>query len=306
MNTQRDIRSTIKSARNKDNPDNETLRSFEKRLESLNIPKYDSVDFNPTSWDRFIRDITDVECLELRSYFDVNSDEYRILSAIAAHRSNNEDYIKEAMNISIKGDPSDRLRNKIPKVISEIIFRVPISVLLSAWVSEIYICDDKEYKKLTNNESSGYYDPDGHWIAIRYDVTESNSEFWPVSFKQTQDNYESSVTIHEFGHALHYMFGLQTDDPDNRDHRNVNIEESDFSLKKDILRGKSQSEFCINCSKAYGLTIDNTYETLNWKNRLKINIEEFVAECFVVYVTSPRYLAKKQPLAFSIFNNLTN
>lgn len=306
MTHQQSINKSIKSARSKDNLNSDTLDDFEKRLEGLKIPSYKNVNFDPVEWDRFIRDITDVECLALRNHFDDDSDEYRILSAIAAHRSNNQEYVEDAIDISIRGNPSERLCKNIPKIISEIIFRVPISTILASWVSEVYICDDEEYEKIVGKKSKGYYDPNDHWIAIRHDITQPNSEYWSVSYKKPRDTYETSVTIHEFGHAFHYMFGLQTKNPDTRDNREKNIEDANFSLRKEVSRGKQQSKFCIDCSKAYGLILDNTYDTLTWNDRLKINIEEFMAECFVVYVTSPRYLAKKQPLVFSIFNNLTN
>lgn len=300
------ISRSIKNARSRGYLDVNSIKNLKQKFKNLNIPSHNKTEFDPKKWDTFVRDISDQELLEIRSDYSDRSDEYKVLSAMVLSRSKDINYIHEAFEIKIRGQPNNRLKEKVPEIVTEIICRVPLTTLLASWITKVYICDEDNFNDLVGSNASGYYHPEEHWIAIKYDAVDPNSEYWPVSRKNKVDHYEKSVTIHEFGHAFHYMLGLQTENADHIDNRNLSIEESELTIRKDINRGKSQARFCVNSCKAYALILDGTYDTLNYNNMMRMSVEEYMAECFTSYITAPRYIADKQPLAFHIYNQLSS
>lgn len=300
------INQSIKTARSKGYLDANSIKNLKQRFNDLSVPSHHTTEFDPKKWDMFVRDISDQELLEIRSDYSEESDEYKILSAMILNRSRDMNYINDAFEIKVQGQPEERLKKAVPEIITEIISRIPLTTLLASWITKVYICDEDNFKDLVGSNSSGYYHPEEHWMAIKYDAVDPNSQYWPVSRKNKVDHYEKSVTIHEFGHAFHYMLGLQTENADHIDNRNLSIKESELTIRKDIDRGEPQARFCVNSCKAYGLLLDGTYNTFNYDNRMKMSVEEYMAECFTSYVTAPRYLADKQPLAFHIYNQLSS
>lgn len=275
----------------------ERVSTILKKLDSLQIPAPSDSGFDHNKWKSLILNTSGFEALKAREEYKKDQLEYKILSAIAAR--NEKQYIQDAFEFSSNGDPDPDLVEKTKEFTYQALKRFPLTVLLSCWIQELKICDKNAYESETGKESAGYYHPTEHWIAIRKDTT-MEPEFWSVTRKRPQEVYYNSPILHELGHAFHYMMGLQTkgcEDVDNRTNTDPQI-----NLKTECLQSKQQYNFVYNCIKAYGLLLDDVYETLSYNEYQKLTIEEMVAVGFNVYITSPRYLEQIQPLLYTILN----
>ena len=278
------------------------IQNIHNTLPKLTPPQPQNSAFNYTKWNTFIKQTSGLEALEARKNYTESTANYRICSAIAAKELQETEYITDAFPLTIQGNPSSKLQSKVKELILETVTRYPLTVLLSEWLSNLYICDKNGVKEITGRKTSGFYHPEEHWIAISRDSADTNTDFWPVSKTHAQQNYERSVVIHELGHALHYMFGLQTEGSETADNRNCSVQESTLNLHQEPLQSDWQYTFAYHCAKAYGLLLDNTYNSLYFNNYQRKTIEEMFAEGFNAYITAPRYLSNLQPLLYTIIN----
>lgn len=278
------------------------IESLRYPLNKLTIPTPENSSFSHSLWNQYLQDISGYEALKLREEFGTDTNKYNILSAIAAKKLHNTAYIKDAFPIEKYGDPSHKLYQNVLQITLETIKRYPLTALLSGWVSTMYVAGRDSIKELVGRTTSGFYHPDQHWIAISRDPCDPEAEYWPVARKAMSEHYERSVTIHELGHALQYMFGLQTEGSETVDNRDISLQESTLHLKTDCIQSNWQYKFVYHCVKSYALLLDGTYETLRFNNYQHKNVEEMFAEGFNAYITAPRYLAQIQPLLHTILS----
>lgn len=302
---QSSLSDTLSDAKSKGYLNMETLSELQSEFESLSIPTHENNSFDKDSWITFIHTVSGVESLELRNEYDEDTPEFAVLSAIAIHHTQDESLVDDAFNITVTGYPKEWLPGKSYTFITEMFQRIPITVLLTSWIPEIFICGKSQYTDIVGMDSSGYYHPEEHWIAVSWDAGCPDSDGWPVSFKSESERYEKSVLIHEFGHALHYMLGLQTVGCEEIDNSDKTASTAEITIREDSSRNEWQSEFCLESIKAYGLLLNETYPKLTWGGHEKTTVEEFVAEGFCVYLTAPRYLASEYRLLYNAFSELT-
>lgn len=278
------------------------LNTIQTKLSKLKIPTPNNSAFNYTNWNKFISNTSGSEALQLREHYPKDSKEYTILSAVAARSLHKTTYITDAFSITILGNPSEDLIQKVHKFTLETLKRYPVTTLLSVWISDIFICDRNTIKEKVGRKTGGFYHPTEHWIAISRDSADIETEYWPVSQQIDSKIYEKSVTIHELGHALHYLFGLQTEGSETVDNRDTTLTESTLIPKQHCIQTSWQYTFVYHCIKAYALLIDGTYESLRFNKYQKKTVEEMFAEGFNAYITAPNYLSTQQPLLYTIFS----
>lgn len=282
------------------------INELNSTIKTLQAPEPTRSAFDYTAWNQFITEISGSEALKLRENYSKQSKKHTILTTIAGSKLSEPSYVDEAFPIKEYGNPQNELHSKTIHFILQTTKKYPLSVLLSNWITEISICDRNSIHELVGRKTAGFYHPDEHWIAISRDSGDK-SKYWPVAKKKPSEHYERSVTIHELGHALHYMFGLQTKGSETVDNRNtLSIDETKLTLKQDCIQTQWQYKFVYHCAKAYALLLDKTYETLSYTDYQLKTIEEMFAEGFNAYITSPRHLSQVQPLTHTICKTYSN
>ena len=191
------------------------------------------------------------------------------------------------------------MEERVLSLIRNTIEVYPLSVLLSSWIDTVFITDKDSHVELCGSDSSGFYHPTEHWVSVCYDSGEMDRSHWSRSSFGESNSYERSTTIHELGHAIHYLCGLQTE------HKTVDNSQSSPADAEVILHNKPtvswKCRFVLECISGYGLLLGGTYDSVDWNSYSKTTVEEFVAEGFNVYVTSPEYLRRTQPLLYKLF-----
>jgi len=301
---QTDLSTALQKATTKGYLNDTHIEDLKSQFEDLSIPTPENPDFTPTSWLHFIQECSGAECLALRKNYSSKTNEYKILTAISIHHRNTTDGVIDAFSIR-KETIDESLIYNVEKFIVHTLRRYPLATLLSGWISKIHLCDSTRHNSLRGDpesQSIGYYHPTEHWISICKETGRPDIGWWGVTDEGVSSRYERSTTIHELGHALHYMFGLQTTDPlvDNSD---VELSESNISIRESVNLTPTRANFILSCIKGYGLLMSGEYSCLDWSKNSRTNVEEFVAEGFNVYITSPRYLATEQYKLYSLFSS---
>jgi hypothetical protein len=278
-----------------------TIQELSQEFESLDSPEYSDPITNITQWQRFIKRISEPECIRIRDQFSTDSAEYKLLSAIAMSKTGSAEYISESFTVTSE---DEELETKLNMLLPEVLQRIPITALLSNWISNIYLVSAERQQELVGEEDSpsGYYHPDEHWIAVSWDAGIPDSSAWPTAETEHPTRYESSILIHEIGHAFHYMLGIQlenTETVDNRQRENIDISLVPFNYTPIYCTLKQK------VSSGYQNLFTGVSESLDWQEYSKKSLEEYIAEGFCAYITAPRYLAEEQPELYSAFETIT-
>ncbi len=281
--------------------------SLATRIQRTSRPTPTDVVYSLSEWEHIIDDCTTPLALAIRDRLSTPALR-RTLSAIAMKKSGEQSLITDAVNLTITGDVSDALQEKAQFLLYHGFKRLPpvTGALLAGWIQEVKLLDDAEYADLVPRSSSaGYYDPDEHWIAIRRDPAWGDSDAWPISKPGLQSEYDHSTTLHEFGHALHYMLGVQTTGSDTVDNRDNRPGSWRCDLRDEVVRADWQLRDVLRPLQAAYLRLERgETEPLDFKDYQAATIEEFIAEGYTIWATSPRYLKSEQPWLWSVFEKL--
>lgn len=284
----------------------ESVDSLEKhysQLKSLEKPTHQNPTFDSEKWRKFIRDCSRYQATKLKEQYatSLTNREKTILSGIALYHGDDSE-LHNTFNIHHENENGKEwLDSKVTQFVLEFGQRFVFAPLVATWIPAIYICDTDSYFERVNYDSSGYYHPNEHWIAIKYDSGDPESKYWSVERDDTQP-YESSVTLHELGHAVHYLLSAQTEGSESVD--NSDRDSTTATLKyKTLERTEWQERFCERAKQGYFNLLDGDVSEIRlWKQ--KTTVEEYLAEAFVAYLTAPRRLQQKQPNAYTAYNTV--
>lgn len=270
---------------------------------TLTIPTHENPRFDAKEWRDFITSCTRYEANGMRDIYEpeLSPAEDTILAGIALYHGDGKS-LHDAFTIQYENENGKEwLDSKVIQFVLEFGQRFVFAPLVATWVPAIYICDTDSYFERVNYDSSGYYHPTEHWIAIKYDSGDPESKYWSVEQDDPQP-YESSVTLHELGHAVHYLFTAQTKGTESVD--NSDRESATAKLRyKNIERTKWQETFCQTAKHGYFDLLDEKVSEIRlWKQ--KTTVEEYLAEAFVAYITAPRRLQQKQPQAYDAYQTV--
>lgn len=231
----------------------------------------------------------------------------RVLAAIAMQKSGYQDLIYDVVNVEVCGDvDSDRVE-AIGRLLYHGFQKLPVATaaLLAGWVPTVYVADEEQYQQRVGSDSPGYYHPDECWIAIQREPAWSDPRGWPRDDEGLQERYEHSTTLHELGHAVHYMMGLQTEGSETLDNRERERGDWKLTLRDEMQRATwQQEEFVDTACDAYRKLEQEEYETVKWSGYEESTVEEMVAEAYSVWVTAPLYLKSEWPLVWQMFESL--
>jgi hypothetical protein len=296
---QQTLSDTLSKAEVKGYLSDDSLCALLQNFQNLSIPTPENPTFSPSDWVSFVTQCSGAECLALRKLYGKESLEYRVLTAISIHHTNNLSHVSDAFLIS---QTNPDLEEKVTEMVVHTLRRYPLATALSGWISELYISSTDAHTELVGmSDSAGFYHPTEHWISIRKETGRTDITWWPTTNKTLQEHYEHSTVIHELGHALHYLLGLQTTNPDI-DNRGSTVSDAQIQIRDTITLTEERANFILDCITGYGLLLSGVYDPVDWNKNTKATVEEFVAEGFCVYLTSPRYLAQEQPILYQVFS----
>jgi len=277
----------------------ERLRSLHHEFTTLKTPTHEDLRFDADAWREFITGCSQYEAKRLREVNDYSTTRETILSGIEFYHGD-ETAFDDVFSIVYENDNGyEWLDEKATRFIKEFGRRFVFAPLLCSWIPTIYICDEEAYYNRVNASSSGYYHPTEHWIAIKYDSGDPTTEYWSVT-RDVPRQYESSTTLHELGHATHYLFSAQTDGSETVDNSDRTSENAVLSYKN-INREEWQETFCKTARDGYFDLLDGSVSEVRlWKQ--KQTVEEYLAEGFCAYLTAPRWVAEEQPQLYKAFD----
>lgn len=274
-----------------------------KQFSSLSIPTHADPRFNIQEWRSFIHNCSSYQAKQLKQSYEFTDSQESILSGIQVYHGDLEE-LENAFSIVVENENGkDWITENCLDFLAEFGERFIFSPLIANWISNIYICDEETYINRVEYDSSGYYHPTEHWIAVKYDSGDPDSTYWSVE-NDWVGQYESSVMLHELGHAVHYLCTAQTLGCETVDNSDKNSETAKLSYKS-VPRTKWQREFCNKARDGYFSLLDGNVTELGiWKQ--KYTVEEYLAEAFVAYITAPQQLEQKQPTAYSVYSLLSH
>lgn len=301
--TQSSLSESLRSATKKGYLDTSNLSALSAQFESLSLPTPDEPKFSAHDWLDFINACSGAESLRLRQSYSKNSPEYKVLTAISIHHRDTTENVSEAFSITTDTD-DEKLISNVYKFVVHVMRRYPLATLLSSWLQDFYIHDREDQRTLLDRDrgTAGYYHPTEHLISICSERGRPDTGWWGITNEGVSETVERSTTIHELGHAIHYLFGLQTTDP-QIDNSDKSVSEAQISIRDSVTVTTQRSEFIFSCIKGYGLLLSGEYSSLDWQKNSRTNVEEFVAEGFNAYITSPRYLAQEQYALYKLFSS---
>lgn len=301
--TQSSLSESLRSATEKGYLDTRNLSTLSDRFESLSLPTPDDPEFSAHDWLDFITTCSGAESLHLRQSYPEGSPEYNVLTAISIHHRDTTENVSDAFSITVETD-DEKLVSNVQKFIVHVLRRYPLATLLSSWIQDFYIHTREDQRTLLNREtdSAGYYHPTKHLLSICSEHGRPDTGWWGITDEGVSEHFERSTTVHELGHALHYLFGLQTTDP-QIDNSEKSVSEAKISIRDSVKVTPQRAEFMLSCIKSYGLLLSGEYSSLDWAKNSRTNVEEFVAEGFNAYITSPRYLAQEQYALYDVFSS---
>lgn len=278
----------------------EQLQTRYTQLQSLKIPTHDDVRFDADAWREFIHNCSQYEAAHIReqNHYEITNTQDTILAGIEFYHGN-PDAFADAFSLQYENeDGKEWLDEKVETFVWEFGQRFVFAPLIASWVPAIYICDSESYYERVQSGSSGFYHPTEHWIAVKFDSGDPSTEYWSVA-RDDSRRYESSTTLHEIGHAIHYLFSAQTLGSETVDNSDKTSENAVLSYKS-MERTEWQSEFCSVARNGYFDLLDGEFEAIGlWKQ--KQTVEEYLAEGFCAYLTAPNWLSNKQPQLYQAF-----
>lgn len=278
----------------------EQLQKRYTQFQSLAVPTHDDVRFDANGWREFITNCSQYEAEHLRNAYDWTERQETILAGVEFYHGKTNAF-SDAFTLCYENEDGDRewLDEKVKQFVQEFGQRFVFAPLIASWVPTIYICDGESYYDRVESSSSGYYHPTEHWIAVKFDSGDPDTKYWSVSRDEVR-RYESSTTIHELGHAVHYLFSAQTVGSESVDNSDKTSKNASLSYKSKE-RTEWQSEFCNLARDGYFDLLDDEVDAIGlWKQ--EATVEEYLAEGFCAYLTAPRWIAQEQPQLYQAFN----
>lgn len=275
-----------------------TADSTTSKLEQLTRPEGEDVKFCLEEWREILEPLSYDEALSMR---DHTADTFLkdVLAGVAVSKTGEKEYVDSSIDIrQHNGASANRVKNRVRSTLE--ILSPEVSGLLCGWIDHIDVYDCRYYNNNIREDAIGYYHPSEHFIEIARDSSDTSYNWSRNRDYDTQ--LDRSTTVHELGHALHYMMGLRINNPDTLDNRGNDTVNLD--LMRDINRSKWQNQFVWDCVEAYYNLWNGQYDSLTPINYQKSSLEEFCALGFNGWITAPNQLCEEQPILYQTFENI--
>lgn len=277
-------------------------QSIEDRLSREKLPEPDDVHVNVDKIHSIISELNLPLSVFLRDK-ELSYSMRKFLEMVAFKKSGKNKFLENAIDFTVSVNCPDDKASTIREALGFSFSRLPTvtAALTSSWIQGFFYLDDASFQNMTGRTSYAYYDPNNHYVAIRNPILKPKPDKVRQLFSENETKFVRSHTVHELGHALHYMIGIQIVNSDSHDNREQEDWQTTFREKN---LSDWQKELKKKATAGYQKLENGEYETLKFSNYQEKSIEEFIAVGFEAWVSNPKFLKNKQPLLWEFFESL--